>query len=298
MDRADFIISVYVMVCEHYQALFSEQALRHRGPVPAFSDEEVITLEICGAYFGYLQDEALYDYFADHWRHFFPALPSRTTFVRQAANLWQVKMLIHKRLTEVSGQSGDSVQVIDTVPLPVCTYTRARRDRCFAGLADYGYCDAKKLHYYGFKLGLRITRTGMIVGYALLPARPHDSQLLDDLVAAFEGIAVGDKGFIDSARQDELPQRRNLFLATPTRKNMKQQASPVVRTLCRRWRKRIETVASHLTERFRLTQVRAHDLWHYFHRLVRLVLAHTTCVFLNLLLGRPPLDLDDLVTSQ
>jgi hypothetical protein len=129
MDREDFIIRVYILVCEHYQALFAKQALRQRGPAPALSDEEVITLELCGAYFGFAQDEALYDYFAAHWRHFFPALPSRTTFVRQAANLWRAKMLIQQRLTQVSGQSSDTVQLIDTVPLPVCTYTRGARDR-------------------------------------------------------------------------------------------------------------------------------------------------------------------------
>lgn len=297
MDREEFIITVYLLVCEHYQALVAEQPLRQRGPAPQFTDEEVITLELCGAYFGYVQDEALYDYFASHWRHFFPQLPSRTTFVRQAANLWRVKMLIQQRLTRVSRQATDEVQLIDTVPLPVCTLSRARRDRCFAGQADYGYCAAKELRYYGFKLGLRIARSGMIVGYGLLPARPHDSQLLDDLVGGFEGIAVGDKGFLDRLRQRDLPERRNLLLATPARKNMKEQPPRAIRRLTQRWRKRIETVASHLTQRFQMTQSRTRDIWHYFHRLVRHILAHTVCVFLNLLLGRPPLDLDDLLRS-
>jgi len=39
------------------------------------------------------------------------------------------------------------VQVIDTLLLPVCSYTRGRRDRCFKPLADYGHCAAKKLDY-------------------------------------------------------------------------------------------------------------------------------------------------------
>ena len=37
------------------------------------------------------------------------------------------------------------------------------RDRCFKPEADYGYCAAKALPYYGFKMGLRISRSGMIV---------------------------------------------------------------------------------------------------------------------------------------
>jgi hypothetical protein len=35
---------------------------------------------------------------------------------------------------------------------------------------------------------------------------------------------------------------------------------------------------------------------HYQHRLIRKVLSHTICVFINLQLGRSPLHLDDLVT--
>jgi hypothetical protein len=52
-----------------------------------------------------------------------------------------------------------------------------------------------------------------------------------------------------------------------------------------------------LTERFAVERIRVHDLWHYQHRLIRKVLAHTVAVFLNLQMGRPPLDLDGLVTA-
>jgi hypothetical protein len=298
VDRDDLIIQVYCLVCEHYQRIQQQPPLRRRGFAPAFTDEEVMTLEICGEYFGFHQEEALYDYFADHYRHFFPKLPSRTSFVRQAANLWQVKALLQQRLTQVSGQAADPIQPIDTLPLPVCTYTRSVRDRCFKPEADYGHCAAKKLDYYGFKLGLRISRAGMIIHDALLPARPHDSQLLPDLLAEFTGVVPADKGFIDMGRQAELARKRAVELVTPSRKNMHVKPPVQVARMCGRWRKKIETVGSHLTERFQIAKTRTHDLWHYQHRLIRKVLAHTMCVFINLLLGRPPLDLDDLVSKH
>jgi hypothetical protein len=297
MDRDDFIIFVYCVVCEQYQAVVQQQPLRRRGFAPALSDEEVITIELCGEYFGFSRDEDIYAYFRAHYRHFFPRLGERSGFVRQAANLWGVKALIQQRLTVVSGQAGDEVQVIDTLPLPVCVYTRSSRDACFQPEADYGYCAAKKLHYYGFKLGLRISRLGMIIHYPLLPARPHDSQLLDDLIAGFEGIAPADKGFVDTFRQQELARKRHVQLLTPARKNMKVQPPLSVKRIGRRWRKLVETVGSHLTERYHIDETRARDLWHYQHRLIRKVLSHTVCVFINLLLGRSPLDLDDLVTA-
>lgn len=296
MDRDDFIISVYCLVCRCYQVVADTYRIRRGGFAPGLSDEEVITMEICGEYFKCNTDKDIYAYFWAHYRHFFPRLPDRTLFVRQAANLWQVKVAIQRYLTEISGQAADPVQVIDTLPLPVCGYTRSRRDRCFKPDADYGYCAAKDQKYYGFKLGLRIARSGMITSFLLFPARPHDIQLLDELVEGFVGLVPADKGFIDQFRQALLQERHGLVLVTPPRKGMDTPHHPRLLKVCKRLRKFVETVGSHLTERFAVARIRAHDLWHFQHRLIRKVLAHTVAVFLNLQLGRTPLDLDGLLT--
>jgi hypothetical protein len=284
------------LVCEQYQTIKNTYCLRRGGFAPALTDEEVITIEICGEHFKCGTDKDIFNYFRAHYRHFFPRLTDRTLFVRQAANLWQVKAAIQRRLTIVSGQANDPIQTIDTLPLPVCVYTRSRRDRCFKPDADYGYCAAKDMPYYGFKLGLRIARSGMITHFPLLPARPHDIQLLDDLVEGFVGLVPADKGFIDAFRQALLAERHAITLITAPRKNMTTPHSPRLLKACARLRKCVETVGSHLTERYAVTRIRVHDLWHFQHRLIRKVLAHTVGVFLNLQLGRPPLDLDGLVT--
>ena len=285
MDRDHFIISVYCLVCQHYQEIVAGRSLRKRGFAPALSDEEVITLEVCGEYLGFDQDEAIFDYFVAHYQAWFPQLTERTRFVRQAANLWQVlkvfcigvgnegfsakkpsnKAMIQQRLTIVSGQANHAVQIIDTMPLPVCVYTRSRRDRCFKSDADYGYCAAKDLHYYGFKMGLRISRAGMIIHYPLLPARPHDIQLLDDLIEGFQGVLLADKGFIDDFRQQELAKKKAVELLTPPRKNMNVRLPDPLRRIGKRWRKLIETVGSHLTERYHIANTRAtqHGLLNY-----------------------------------
>ena len=48
-------------------------------------------MEICGAYFKHHLDKDLFDYFHSHYLNFFPNLRDRPSFVRQSANLWQVK---------------------------------------------------------------------------------------------------------------------------------------------------------------------------------------------------------------
>jgi len=93
-----------------------------------------------------------------------------------------------------------------------------------------------------------------------------------------------------------LEERHAIALVTPTRARMKPSPQPwrLVKA-CARWRKLVETVGSQLTERFAVARIRVRDLWHFQHRLIRKVLAHTVMVFLNLQLGRPPLDFDSLV---
>lgn len=297
MDRYDFIITVYCMVCSYTQILKQQFKIRRGGFAPALSDEEVMTLEICGEYFKLNSDEQIFDYFQSHYQADFPHLRDRTLFVRQAANLWQVKAALQQLLVIHSGQADDPIQAIDTLPLPVCVFTRAVRHRCLKPHADYGYCAAKQMTYFGFKLGLRIARSGMITYYPLLPARPHDVQFLEELVENFAGLVPADKGFLDGLRQALLQERQGVTVITPARKNMTETCPFQLRRLCQRWRKRIETVGSQLTGRFAVDHIRVRDLWHYQHRLIRKILAHTVGVFLNLQLGRKPLDLDGLLAS-
>ncbi len=297
MDRDSFIITVYCLVVETFKTVKEKYTIRRGGFPPTLTDEEVITMEICGAYFKLHLDKDLFDYFQSHYRHFFPNLKDRSSFVRQAANLWQVKTALWKLLVQHSGQQHNPVQVIDTLPLPVCTYTRSTRDRCFKLQADYGHCAAKKLDYYGFKLGLRVSPIGMITHFPLLNARAHDVNHLNALVESFSGLCPADKGFIDSFRQPLLLDRYGVKIVTPARSNMTEEHPRVLRRFCSRIRKIVETVGSHLTERFAVARIRVHDLWHFQHRLIRKVLSHTVMVFLNLQLGRDPLDLDGLVTT-
>jgi len=297
MDRDTFIITVFSLVSELYPQVTARRAVRRGGFAPALSDEEVITIEICGEYFKHQTDKDLYDYFAAHYRHFFPHLPNRSLFVRQAANLWQVKTAIWHLLVERIGQRTSPVQVIDTLPLPVCTYTRAPRDRCFKTLADYGHCAAKKMDYYGFKLGLRVSSIGIITHFPLLNARAHDVNHTNALVEGFSGLCPADKGFIDPFRQPLLLNRYGVKMVTPAKSNMIEEHPRSLRKFCSRIRKIVETVGSHLTERFGIDAIRVHDLWHFQHRLIRKVLSHTVMVFLNVQLKRDPLGLDGLVTA-
>jgi len=293
MERDIFIISVYCLVVEIMQKIEKSCQFRSRGFSPKLTDAEVITIEICGEFFKLHEDTEIYRYFKRHYLTFFPNLPDRTTFVRQSANLWQAKLICQSVFLTMSEQNQDAVQSIDTLPLPVCTWTRGgRRDKRFSLVADYGHCAAKNLDYYGFKLGLRIARTGMITHFPLLNARAHDIHHLGALIEGFAGTVPADKGFLDEYQHGLWRETQDTQIITPSRRNM--ESSPEQVKLVKKtkyWRKLVETVGSQLTERFQISKIKVKDLWHYQNRIFRKILSHTVAVYLNMQNGNKALQL-------
>lgn len=293
MERDIFIISVYCLVVEIMQIIEKSCNFRNTGFPPKLTDAEVITIEICGEFFKLHEDTEIYNYFKRHYLSFFPNLPSRTTFVRQSANLWQAKVMCQSLLVQIAEQNADAVQSIDTLPLPVCTYTRGGfRDKRFPTLAEFGHCAAKKMDYYGFKLGLRISRAGMITHFPLLSARQHDINHLGSLIEGFRGTVPADKGFLDQYQQELWKETQLTQVVTPNRRNMESSVEEVklVKTT-KYWRKLVETVGSQLVERFQIAKIKVKDLWHYQNRIFRKILSHTVGVFLNMQNGNKPLQL-------
>ena len=104
--------------------------MRKRGPQPRLSDSELITMEIVGEFLGIDTDKGLYLFFKRHHADWLPAIRNvhRTTFTRQAANLWKVKEGIWQKLRQQMHFDRQS-SLVDSFPMPVCRFARAYRCR-------------------------------------------------------------------------------------------------------------------------------------------------------------------------
>ncbi|MBI4497521.1 MAG: hypothetical protein HY689_06465 [Chloroflexi bacterium] len=95
-----------------------------------------------------------------------PAGVRRTTFVRQAANLWAVKErrwqhLLHQVPHDLT------LALVDSFPLPVCQFALAYRCRRFRGEAAYGYGMLTRQTFSGFRVHVRLCWPGVITRFAL-----------------------------------------------------------------------------------------------------------------------------------
>lgn len=290
----EFIITVYCEVDEALKILTSEQPIRSRGFAPALSDAELIAMEVIAEFQGIDRDKTIWQYFSRHWRDWFPNLPSRSSFVRQSANLWQYKQQIQHQIAEKLNAFEDEVHLIDGLPMQLCCLTYAARCQSFQGVASYGYCAAKDEKFYGFRGHLSISLRGVITGFTITAANADEREALWETVESTRGLLIGDKGYLNTLLKQDLAQI-GIELEMPLRKNMKDNRPQAQIHFGQKIRRLIETVNSQLSERFHFEHIRCRDVWHLSSRVNRKILAHTLCCWLNHKLGRQLLQFDGLI---
>lgn len=294
MSIDDFIITVFCLIDDAYKKVLQEKKARQRGPVPQLQDSEVITMEVVGEFLGKDCDKAIWEYFRGHWLHFFPKIPDRTNFVRQAANLHMIKYLLQKNLADSLQAFSDTLHIVDGLPMPICKFARAYFSQIFKDTAAYGYCATKKEHYYGFRGHIVINSIGVITAATFTAANIDERDVCPELVEKIKGLLLGDKGFIRPELQHDL-QKQDLYLQTPVRDNMKEERPKSFLKWMMGTRRLVETVIGQLTERFHIEKIRARDTWHLFSRFWRKLLAHTVSIKLSLIMGNEPLQFEYLV---
>ena len=324
-----FVIAVYCLIADLPAARCLAQAgelyphfcqsygkPRQAGFDPVLTDAECLTIELVGHFIGYPTQKQLYEQIRERFCTWFPNLKDRTAFLRQSANLWQVKAILHQQLVQRLGGHHAPCQIIDTLPIPICHLQRRWRRKIFKTdpIFDFpqptkGYCAAKKEAYFGFKGGLRITHYGLIVHAPLLQAYGHDSRCREELLGgvAPHTFVLGDTAFLDLDWQKECQENHSVRVLTPIKSNMKpnlQRQPFILPAAGKALRRLIETVylpvrctqtGAQLTERFHIARMKVRDAWHLQNLWITKILTHTICVFLNIQLQRDPLDFEGLV---
>jgi hypothetical protein len=294
VDLDNLIIAFFCVIDDVMKKLCSERRLRERGPDPQMFDSEVIAIESIGEFQGLDEDKAIFNYFRKHYAHFFPTLGKihRTTFTRQAANLWQVKQAIWQYILTITGYD-PGLSIMDSFPIAACYFARAKKCRRFRGEAGYGKDRLIKQTFYGFRMHVHLNWPGVITDFTLTPANTDEKKVVPELVNQKPGLKLGDRNYWDSRLKTELMGEGITLEASF--KLAKFDPWPPRSTLINHFRYRIETVFSQLTERFQIKKVWARDLWHFTSRLLRKILSHTLCFTLNQFQGNSPLQFAKLV---
>lgn len=289
MDLTTYMIAVYCLI----EDFLADRRLRQRGPQPTLRDSEVLTIEVVGEFLGIDTESNIFTHFCRYYSDWFPGLRkiTRTTFTRQAANLWKIKQELWQVLAQRIPHD-PYISIVDSFPVPVCRFARVPRCHSFGDVAAYGYDEVARQTYYGLRAHVRLAWPGVIVDCALAPANLHDTAGGEELLQGVYGFALADRNYWKPDLLARL-KAKGLQLLTPY-KSAKRQKQPYPRYLTN-MRYRIETVFAQLVERFHAKRIWARDLWHLTSRWMRKFLSHTLAVFFCTQLDLPYLSFAKLV---
>lgn len=197
------LIELYLLICHLYDTkpVLKQQRLsnNHR---PLFSDEELLTMYLFGHLQGFTTQRRIYAYIRNHWRAWFPALPTyQTVNCRLNELVPAFELLIERLLVGEAWHIGATDdRLIDSVPVMLARGTRANRARVAADLADTGFCATKQQHYRGVKLHVIAARRSAKLP---LPEKIHLSAASQHDLAALREVLpdlpVGCALFADKA---------------------------------------------------------------------------------------------------
>lgn len=279
----DFILTVYVVIDELYRQFAPSEVIHRRHVLDAkLSDSEIITINICGELAGIDSENAWFSFVKKNYRHLFPQLCSRSRFNRTRRALMQTTELLRQKMISAFPIPFSPYFIIDSFPLAVCKFGRARYCRSFRGYgADYGKCPSKKETYFGYKVHALVTLEGYITSFEITPASTDDREGLRDIVESQSDLVIlGDKGYVGENLMLEMKEQGICLLALK-RSNSKINWSKSFRQLIFKLRRRVETVFSQLSEQLNAERVLAKSFQGLCTRLSNKILAYNLCLALN-----------------
>ena len=270
MLSEDKIIAIYCFVDDLLKGTGRQEDIRRK-----VSDSEVITTAIISAlYFGG---------HLDNGRHFMkmtgmsPQMLDKSRFNRRlhalSDLLFQLFFQIGQHLKTVAGASD---YVLDSFPVAVCDNIRIRRCKLLKGEQWRGKQASMRRYFYGVKVQVLSTSSGMPVEFCFVPGSESDVQALKKLpmTVAPESSIYADSAYTDYTMEDDAKDAEMLRLMIQRKSNSKRKDEPWIRFLKEHMRKGIETTFSILKGLF-LRKIHAVTFKGFLLKIVMFIVAFT-----------------------
>ncbi len=292
MSVETFLTVLYCVIDELYQQHAPTCLLGKVGAKPEFSDSEVLTLMVAQHWCGFQKEATFLRFIKNNYLALFPRLLDQSQFNRRTRNLcWLLNRLRYEILQKM-GALQETMRLIDGTPVHVRHWRRYGPGHLMLPEAALGHCAAKKETFYGYRLVVMTTLDGVLTDWELIPANADEREAAWDMLYAYrDRLCLGDKGFLETLRQQVLREDRGVVLLTPKRKNQIQQNPTGWDALLNRVRRLIETAFAQGKDGFGLEKPFARTLWGLLSRVIAKLTGMTIAAWFNRQNGRSPLQL-------
>lgn len=237
----DLFLVTLVLVDDWYESKGKQLLNRTVGVKPTFSDSEMLTLMLAIDFFEFNSERRYHAFIKANYLKLFPKLLNQSEYNRRARSLRFLLNELRQAWCNTLGVQSEKHFLLDTTPVVVVGYRRSKNHSDFRRSADYGYCAARRMKYFGYKLVMLTTLDGTPYSFELVPANTDERDAADEILDTLPvgSNAWSDKGFIDEDWQSEW-RNQGVFIWTAKRENQTQQNPLVFDQLLNRVRQRIE----------------------------------------------------------
>lgn len=270
MLTEDKIIGIYCIIDDILKATGHKEDKRRK-----VSDSEVITTALVSAlYFGG---------HIDNGRGFMkmtglvPSMLDKSRFNRRLHKLSELIFSMFWQIGhELKSMAGASEYVIDSFPVAVCDNMRISRCRLLKGKQWRGKQSSMRRYFYGVKVQVLVSATGIPVEFGFVPGCESDVQALKKLPLAVapESKIYGDSAYTDYQAEDDMKEADLIELMIQRKSNAKRKDEPWIRFIKEYMRKGIETSFSEIKALF-LRKIHAVTFKGFLIKLVMFILAFT-----------------------
>ena len=243
IDFESLLVIVFVLVDDWYKS--SKKSLKSKSPgvKPEMSNSEIMTLALMMDYLPFPVLSQYLGFIRANYGKWFPNLLERSQFNRRLRKLGAEIEILRRMWVQQLGSGDEKSFMIDTKPIPVVGYRRSKKHSDFDGSASYGYCAARKMKYFGYKLVVLSTLGRIPVADELVPANTDERKAVEGVLQMVRGSDIyGDKGFIGQHWQSEVTLSTGNRIWTIQRENQHQKVSPDLKRLISKVRQPIEGV--------------------------------------------------------
>ena len=261
-----------------------------RGPVPKFSDLEVVALSRQQRPRALIVRSGCSTINCKSTRTAFPISYQGRQFNDRRKKTSGLCEELRKRIAmEMDG--GEEQFFVDSKPIEVCRVARGKRCKMgrtgnFSQAPDFGFCASQNTYYFGYKLHALCGLSGVIHSYDLSKASVADLHYMKDVKHTYHDCSIyGDKGYIGADVQLDLFETAHIRLECPYRLNQKDWKPTFIPFA--KARKRIETIFSQLTDQFLVIRNYAKITNGLFARIIGKISALTILQYVNFINDKP-----------
>jgi hypothetical protein len=262
----ELLIVTFVLIDDWYKSQAYQKPLI--GRKVEMTDSEILTLIVAMDFLEFTSERHYLEFIRANYKYLFPNLLDQSQYNRRTRSLISVLESLRLKWANDLGLDFEKYFLLDTTPVIAVGYNRDKRHSDFLGSAGYGYCAARKLKYFGYKLVLLSTHNG-IPGYLeLIPANTDERAAADEVLDRLPigSLVIGDKGFIGGSWKSRWSK---INILTSKRENQKEQLPKTIGKLINGMRERIEGIYKLAKEGGRAIE---HTLAHTVEGLVSRVL--------------------------